>query len=130
MNTWSSPSGPDADRRRSQRVMLSVPVTLSGKTAAGLFSEDTLTTVINAHGALVGLDALVTKGQTLRIKTKHSPEEQECRVIWIGPTAEGKAQCGIEFVKPAPKFWCVSFPPSDWSPSSAPVMAESKNKKK
>lgn len=110
--------------------MLSVPITLAGKTASGAFSEETLTTVINAHGALIGLTAKVTKGQIVSIKTKHSPEEQECRVIWIGPTAEGKAQCGIEFVKPAPNFWRVSFPPSDWSPSSAPVMAGSKVKQK
>src|ERR1700674_2826782 len=115
MDTWSPASGPDADHRRSQRVMLSVPVTLSGKTASGSFSEDTLTTVINAHGALVGLKAQVTKGQKLRLKTKYSPEEQECLVIWIGPTADGKTQCGIEFVTSAPNFWRVSFPPSDWS---------------
>ena len=128
MNTWSSPSGPDANRRRSQRVMLSVPVTLSGKTSAGPFSEDTQTMVINAHGALVGLKTKVSKGQTLRIKAQMSPEEQECHVIWIGPTAEGKTQCGVEFTHPAPKFWRVSFPPADWSPASGAVMAEAKKK--
>ena len=105
-------------------------MTLSGKTAAGPFAEDTLTTVINAHGALLGLTAKVTKGQTLRLKTKTSPEEQECRVIWVGPASERKTQCGIEFLKPAPKFWGISFPPADWSPSSAPVMAGSKEQKK
>ena len=128
MNTWSSPSGPDANRRRSQRVMLSVPVTLSGKTADGTFTEDTQTTVVNAHGALVGLKTKVSKGQALRIKTRMAPEEQECHVIWIGPAVEGRTQCGIEFSGPAPKFWRVSFPPADWSPSSAPAMAESKKK--
>jgi hypothetical protein len=128
MNTWSSPSGPDANRRRSQRVMLSVPVTLSGKTADGPFSEDTQTMVINAHGALVGLKAKVSEGQTLRIKTRISPEELECHVIWVGPAAEGKTQCGVEFTRPAPNFWRVSFPPADWSPSSGAVMAESEKK--
>jgi len=126
MNTWSSPPGPEAHRRRSQRVMLSVPVTLSGKTTDGPFSEDTQTMVINAHGALVGMKTKVSKGQALRIRTRMAPEEQDCSVIWIGPAAEGKTQCGIEFARPAPTFWRISFPPLDWSPASAGVVVESK----
>lgn len=84
--------------------------------------------VVNAHGALVGLKAPVVKGQTLRIKSAATPEEQECQVSWVGPTADGKTQCGIEFTKPSPKFWGISFPPADWSSSTAAVMAESKKK--
>jgi len=114
MNNWS-PSGPDTNRRRSQRVMLNLPITVSGKTAQGSFSEDTHTMVVNAHGALVGLKALVAKGQTVRLKSATYPDEQECQVIWVGPSVEGKTQCGLEFTKPAPKFWGVSFPPADWS---------------
>ena len=127
MNNWS-PSGPDANRRRSQRVMLSMPITVSGKTTQGPFSVDTYTMVVNAHGALVGLKALVAKGQTVRLKRATDPEELECQVIWVGPSAEGKTQCGLEFTKPSPKFWGVSFPPADWSPANAGVMAESKKK--
>ena len=128
MNTWSSSPGPEAHRRRSQRVMLSVPVTLSGKSADGPFNEDTQTMVINAHGALVGLKTKVSKGQTLRIRTRMSPEDLDCNVIWIGPAAEGKTQCGIEFAQPAPNFWRITFPPADWSPAAVGVVAESKKK--
>lgn len=128
MNTWSTPSGPEAHRRRSQRVMLSVPVTLTGKSSDGPFTEEAQTMVINAHGALVGLKAKVAKGQTLRIRTRMAPEEQDCNVIWVGPAAEGKTQYGIEFVKAAPTFWRISFPPADWSPASGGVLADSKKK--
>ncbi len=106
--------------------MLSVPVTLSGKTSDGAFSEDTQTMVINAHGALIGMKAKIPKGQTLRIRTRMSPEEQVCNVIWVGPAAEGKTQYGIEFAAAAPKFWCISFPPTDWTPASDGVLADSK----
>jgi hypothetical protein len=82
--------------------------------------------VVNAHGALVSLKTPVAKGQMLRIQTATSPDEQECQVSWIGPTADGKTQCGIEFTRPSPKFWGVSFPPEDWSPSTTGEMAESK----
>jgi hypothetical protein len=106
--------------------MLSVPITLSGKSAEGPFSEDTQTMVINAHGALVGMIAKVSKGQTLRIRTRMAPEEQDCNVIWVGPAADGKTQYGIEFVRPAPQFWRISFPPADWSPAAEGVVVESK----
>jgi hypothetical protein len=128
MTTWSSPSGPETNRRRSQRVMLSVPVTVSGQTADGSFSEDTQTLVINAHGALIGLKAKVSQGQTLCIRTRMYPEEQDCHVIWVGPATGEKTQCGIEFTHPVPNFWPVSFPPADWSPASAGALAESKKK--
>jgi hypothetical protein len=108
--------------------MLSLPLIVSGKTAEGPFTEDTQTMVVNAHGALVGLKTKVVKGQAIRIKNATSQEEQECRVIWIGPTADGKAQCGIEFITASPRFWGVSFPPADWSPSPAGAMAESKKR--
>jgi hypothetical protein len=108
--------------------MLSLPVTVSGKTARGPFSEKTNTMVINAHGALVGLEAKVIKGQTVQIKSATFPDEQECLVIWIGPAAGGKTQCGLEFTKAVPKFWGVSFPPPDWSPATAGAMVGSKKK--
>ena len=128
MNSWSFPSGPEPNRRRSQRVMLSVPVTLSGNNADGPFSEAAQTMVVSAHGALIGMKAKVSNGQLLRIRTHMSPEEQDCKVIWVGPAAEGKTQCGIEFVQPAPNFWRISFPPNDWSPASGGLVAESKKK--
>jgi len=128
MNSWSSPSGPEPNRRRSQRVMLSVPVTLSGKNVDGPFTEAAQTMVVSAHGALISLKARVASGQLLRIRTHMSPEDQECKVIWVGPAAEGKTQCGIEFVQPAPNFWLISFPPTDWSPASGGLLAQSKTK--
>ena len=119
MANWTASSSSDPTRRRSQRVMLSLPVTVSGKTFQGPFTENAQTMVINANGALIGLKAKVAKDQTVRLKSVTHPEEQECRVIWVGPTSEGRTQCGIEFVKPIPKFWGISFPPADWSPSAA-----------
>ena len=97
--------------------MLSLPVTVSGKTSQGQFSEDTHTSVINAHGALLGLKARLANGQSVTLKSATSPEDRDCQVIWIGPIADGKTQYGLEFTKPAPKFWGVAFPPADWSPA-------------
>lgn len=118
------PGGPEASRRRSQRVILSLRVivrTDDGPKATS-FEEETHTLIVNAHGALIALNNKVAKGQRLRLTNRATKAEQACRVASLGPMSEGKAQIGIEFLKPSPDFWQISFPPEDWvvpEPSSA-----------
>jgi hypothetical protein len=116
MNTWSPGPNPEKKRRRSQRVMLSLPVTVSGDSPNGPFREETQTVVVNAHGALIILATKISQQQTLRLKSPSHPEEQTCRVTYVGPTTEGRTQLGIEFIQPAPQFWHIAFPPEDWTP--------------
>jgi hypothetical protein len=118
MNTWST-AGPDANRRRSQRVILSVPVSVSGTGPKGKFTEETKTLVVNAHGALITLAAKVTQNQQLELKSASNPEPQSCKVVYIGPSVQGQTQVGVEFLKPAPHFWHVAFPPENWAPPVA-----------
>jgi hypothetical protein len=108
--------GPDSSRRRSQRVIVSIPVKITGKIVAGDFSEDTETLAINAHGALITLAARVAQGQEIEIKSRTHAEKLRCRVVFVGPSAQGKTQFGIEFTEPSPHFWHVAFPPDDWAP--------------
>lgn len=115
MNTWST-AGPDANRRRSQRVILSVAVSVSGTGPKGKFTEETKTLVVNAHGALITLAAKVTQNQQLELKSTSNPEPQSCKVVYIGPSVQGQTQVGVEFLKPAPNFWHVAFPPENWAP--------------
>ncbi len=35
-------------------------------------------------------------------------------VVFIGGSAERGQRIGVEFLTPAPRFWGVEFPPSDW----------------
>jgi hypothetical protein len=108
--------GPDPGRRRSQRVILSLAVTVrtDGGPKDASFEEETQTLVVNLHGALIVLAAKVAKGQKLRLTNRASKEEQQCRVASVGPATDGKAQVGVEFLKPSPDFWHISFPPEDW----------------
>jgi hypothetical protein len=131
VNTWAT-SGPDSAKRRSQRVILNIPITVSGETLQGQFSEKTQTLVINAHGALITLAARVSHGQKLGLKSVTHPETQACTVVFVGPTSEGRTQFGIEFTKPAPNFWQIAFPPQDWSVAASgdsEQQAEKKTKK-
>jgi hypothetical protein len=106
-------------RRRSQRVLMQVGVHVRGSDAQGQsFDEETETLAINAHGALILLQARLTSGSSVVMKNKRTEEEQECHVAFLGPVRGGKAEIGLEFSAPRPSFWRVAFPPEDWNPRS------------
>jgi PilZ domain len=105
--------------RRSQRVMVSVPVVVSGETEDGQrFAQETRTAVVNAHGALVLLASKVAIGQPLMLRNAKTEEDQECRVVHIAAAEAGQTEVGVEFLHPSPRFWRIAFPPLDWTPRS------------
>ena len=111
----NTPSMPGA-RRRSQRVLMQVPLRIRGVDAQGQnFEEYTETLAINAHGALVLLSARVTSGCVVQMRHNKTEEEQECHVVFLGPVRSGRGEVGLEFSVPRPAFWRVAFPPEDWS---------------
>jgi hypothetical protein len=97
--------------RRSKRLALQVPVRVygSGDSRSG-FREETKTLSINANGTLVSIAATVEIGQTLLLMNRMTGEQQECRVAYVGPPAQGRANVGLAFRHPAPHFWQVDFP--------------------
>jgi hypothetical protein len=106
-------------RRRSQRVLMRVGVQVSGTDAEGrTFREATDTLAINAHGALILLNARITSGSLLKLQHGQTGEEQECQVVFLGPVRGEKAEIGLEFTTARPQFWRVTFPPEDWTPKS------------
>ncbi len=114
----------ESERRRSQRVFLSLPVLVRGAASGPpSFEEETRTLVVNAHGALVILANRVEVGEKLRLKNLKSGEEQPCEVAYLGPEVLGKIQVGVEFVEPAPHFWHITFPPEDWAQANLPSPA-------
>ena len=114
----AKPAKPSAVRR-SQRLLLAIRVLISGKQVSGLpFSEEALTQVVNAHGALILMKQLVSTGDRLQIRNVKTGEEVGCTVVAIGERQEHKCGVGVEFDQPTPRFWRVSFPPDDWSPRS------------
>jgi hypothetical protein len=113
--TFSPDWIPVKGRRRSLRVLLTIPIIISGKGAGGKdFQEQTNTLVVNAHGALALLSSRVAQGQSLTIANKATDQKLSCRVVFLGPTQGGKTQVGLEFTQPSPGFWRIDFPPDDW----------------
>src|SRR5260370_39885780 len=85
---WDPPkSGAESNRRRSQRVIVSVPITVSngGGNKNAAFQEETQTLVVNAHGAMIALAASVVKCQTLQVKNRVTQEDQAGKVGYLSP---------------------------------------------
>jgi hypothetical protein len=82
-------------------------------------SEKTHTLLINAHGALLLLGIPVSVDKFVVLENPGTGQEILCRVTHVGTEFMGKAQVGIEFIKPAPEFWGISPRPEDWTPGRA-----------
>ena len=106
-----------ANRRRSQRVLMTVPVRVSGKSAAERpFEEETHTRAISAHGALILVSTPVWRGLRLNLSNVQTKAALECVVAHIDKRPRDRTQVGVEFTLPNPMFWHVAFPPKDWTP--------------
>src|SRR5712664_260957 len=106
-----------ANRRRSQRVLMTIPVRGSGQNGVGLpFEEETHTRAISAHGGLILVSTQLYRGQRLTLSNVQSKAALECVVAHIARDQSGHPQVGLEFMLPNPIFWHVAFPPKDWTP--------------
>jgi PilZ domain-containing protein len=105
------------NRRRSQRVLMKIPVRVSvhaGNTA--LSEEETHTLAVSAHGALLAVSAPLYRGQRLTLLNPQTKDSLECVVAHIDRFPDEQVKVGVEFLLPNPTFWHVAFPPKDWSP--------------
>jgi hypothetical protein len=106
-----------ANRRRSQRVLMTIPIRVSGQASDGLpFEEETHTRAISAHGALIRVSTQVHRGQRLTLSNVQTKGALECVVAHIDRHQKDHPQVGVEFTLPNPMFWHVAFPPKDWTP--------------
>ena len=114
----------ETTRRRSQRVILSLPITVRSEDSSpeSSFLEETQTLVVNEHGALIALESKVETGQTLRLFNPATNLEQACMVSYVGSPADGTTQVGLKFLAPSPDFWSITFSSDVWTaPQPEPV---------
>ena len=109
-----------ANRRRGQRISLTMQVQVAGQNNLGTrFTEDTSTLTISPHGALVLLSTSVNKGQRITLSNLRTKATVECAVVYIAQGKGKEREVGLSFALPNRAFWKVAFPPSDWSPHHA-----------
>jgi hypothetical protein len=101
------------DRRRTQRVMIHVPLTLQ---LANQVTIEARTVSVNLHGAMLLCPRAIPAETRLELQNKRTLETQKCRVV-RGPieSADGYL-VPVEFLAAAASFWGISFPPVNWKP--------------
>lgn len=76
--------------------------------------EEAETQVVNAHGGLMKMRAHLHMGQPFRLRIPRNDMEAGCRVVRSEEEGLEFYVVAFEFDRPAPNFWPVVFPPSDW----------------
>jgi len=106
----------ERNRRRSERVVLRVPLRVSAMMPDGKrISIEAQSLVVNAHGGLLDVEMEIVAGQQIHLNNLRTENPTTGRVVRVEGSKEGRFSVAFEFEVPAPHFWPVSFPPPDWS---------------
>jgi hypothetical protein len=77
---------------------------------------------------LLGLK--VSIGQLPALRNSRTRGEVACRVVYLNAYQSEKGEVGVEFIKPFPRFWRISFPPADWATRSPEAKGPQPDSKK
>jgi hypothetical protein len=108
---------PGDERRRSQRVIIRVPLTLELSKEGKSFMVSAHTVAVNIHGAMVLCRESLDSDTKVEIINDRTRERASARVTRAPRHSAEGFLTPLEFVKPFPMFWQISFPPSNWKPS-------------
>jgi hypothetical protein len=107
---------PGDERRRSQRVMIRIPVTLEMTVAGKKVTVRAGTASVNDHGAMLLCTKNLPVDTTFEMVNDRTNEKQSCRVTRTATENQQGYLIPVEFAAPAPGFWHISFPPPGWKP--------------
>jgi len=110
---------PQYERRRSQRVILRVAVKLHLNVDGKPSVLRACTANVNDHGALLISPENFAVGARFVLEQESSHQRIACRVTRSPRTSPDGFQVAVEFEKPVPGFWHITFPPPDWKSSDS-----------
>jgi PilZ domain len=96
------------ERRRSQRVLVRMPVVihLAGKALPGN------THTVSAGGAMVILKEGISEGTKVTVENPATKTKVEAKVVRPPQMNQEGSLVPVEFVTPSPTFWNIFFPPA------------------
>jgi len=102
------------ERRRSERVLIRVPIQVRGVAPDGSeLKEEAEAVVVSRFGALLRTNKPLKKGSGLTVTNTFSREAEEFRVVWVSEKQpDGRWDVGVEAVHPREDFWGIRFPPA------------------
>jgi len=108
---------PGEERRRSQRVIIIVPVTLELAKEGKVVKVSAHTVAVNIHGAMVICPRTLDSETKIDIINERTRGRASARVTRAPRQSAEGFLIPVEFEKPFPTFWQISFPPSNWKPT-------------
>ncbi len=102
---------PQPPMRRSSRINVRIPVTISGTLGDHTpFVEDTTVLSISKYGAKVQTRLPLTTGMKLKVQPKRHDESGLFTVVWVGTQGTPReGEVGIEYVRVS-NLLGVTFP--------------------
>ena len=110
---------PTEERRRSQRVVIRIPVTLRSNVQDQLVSIPDHTVVVNDHGALLLSSRVFRAGERLELENHYTSQRKSCRVTRAPQETPDGFLVPVEFDTATKGFWEIFFPPTNWKPTAA-----------
>ncbi len=105
---------PGEERRRSQRVIIRVPVTLLVTENGQAVKIAAHTVAVNIHGAMVVSPRSLDADTNLELVNGRTDEKVASRVTRATRESSEGFLIPLEFTSPSPNFWQITFPPSNW----------------
>jgi PilZ domain len=98
--------------RRSDRVVLELPLQLSGTDSAGqIYIEEGRTILLSRHGAKLVLNRKLLPNQELSLRCLSNAQAADARVVGqMGRGPQGYYY-GVEFLNSSANPWMIEFPP-------------------
>jgi hypothetical protein len=106
-----TPTAQGEDRRRSQRVILRIPVTLRHPATGAQTEISAHTVAVNVHGAMLTCGRAFEAETRVEIENKLTREKIPGRVTRNSRESHEGHLVPVEFDKAAPSFWQIVFPP-------------------
>ncbi len=100
-------------RRRTERVLLRIPIEVKGETSNGVpFSEKTFTLVVNRDGGRIPLKNTLKLNDSLTITNLQTKVSCPFRVVerTTDTIGDGLPEWGVECLEPDVNFWGINFP--------------------
>jgi hypothetical protein len=102
------------ERRRSQRVIIRVPITLAVTEKGQPVKISAHTVAVNIHGAMVVCPRLLDANTKMELENGRTQEKIDTRVTRAPRQSPEGFLIPVEFTTPSPNFWQISFPPENW----------------
>ena len=123
---WPMVFKKDSQKRRSDRLMLTIPVRVEGLDDSGEpFECGGQAVGINRHGAYVHLDRPISASQKILLTNLENKLRREFRVVGIREkSSTEETDLGVEAVDDCPSFWGIDFPAGPRKPGESRGLLE------